>query len=361
MASAKRPSTLKDLAKRLGRSFEGPGDLVLKGVAALEEASESDLSYARESRYQPLVSKSRAGAIILPDAMEPGVHSVIRSPHPAHDFARAIALLIPDSPGELSGGVTAAEAHVAPSADVAAGVHLGLGSVVGARTILRPGVVIGAAVKIGEDCQLGSGVIIEDGSQLGDRVIIQPGAVIGSHGFGYLPDGDGRPVRMPHVGHVVIESEVEIGANTTIDRGTLHETRIRRGAKIDNQVQIAHNCDIGEYAMIAAQCGLSGSTRVGRRAILMGGVGSAGHLSIGEGAFVGARTGLHKDVPAGGRVYGHPQQPDWKWHRNVAALSRLPETIRRLRTIEQALGVKEADKLYPTARDDAESDQSEEK
>jgi UDP-3-O-[3-hydroxymyristoyl] glucosamine N-acyltransferase len=161
--------------------------------------------------------------------------------------------------------------------------------------------------------------------------------ILGGDGFGYAADEAGHPVAIAHRGCVVIEDDVEIGANSTVDRATLDETRIRRGAKIDNLVQIAHNCDIGEDALIVAQSGLSGGTVVGRGAMIMAQAGSAGHLRIGERAFVGARAGLHHDVADGARVFGAPAVEEHGWHRTVAALKRLPELLRRVRRLERAL------------------------
>jgi UDP-3-O-[3-hydroxymyristoyl] glucosamine N-acyltransferase len=196
-------------------------------------------------------------------------------------------------------------------------------------------------VEVGADCVIHAGVVLREGTRVGDRVVLEPGVVVGGDGFGYAPDGRGGLVKVPHVGRVVIEDDVEIGANSTVDRATLAETRIRRGARIDNLVQIAHNCDIGENAVVVAQSGLSGSTVVGRGAIVMAQAGSAGHLKIGDGAFVGARAGLHKDVADGGRVWGAPQMEERTWHRAMAALSRLPDVLRRLRAVERALGLRE--------------------
>jgi UDP-3-O-[3-hydroxymyristoyl] glucosamine N-acyltransferase len=191
-------------------------------------------------------------------------------------------------------------------------------------------------VELGSDCWIHSGAVLREGTRVGDRVVLQPGVVLGSDGFGYVPDEAGRPVAMAQRGCVVIEDDVEIGANTTVDRATLDETRIRRGAKIDNLVQIAHNCDVGEDVLIVAQSGLSGGTIVGRGAIVMAQAGTTGHLRIGERAFVGARAGLHHDVPDGARVFGSPATEERAWHRSVSALKRLPDLLRRVRRLERA-------------------------
>ena len=199
---------------------------------------------------------------------------------------------------------------------------------IGAGSVVAANATLAANVVVGRDCWIHSGVVIREECELGDRVVLQPGVVLGSDGFGLVADEQGRPAAMAHRGRVVIEDDVEIGANTTVDRATLDETRIRRGAKIDNLVQIAHNCDIGENALIVAQSGFSGGTIVGAGAIVMAQAGTTGHLRIGARAFVGARAGLHHDVPDGERVFGSPAMEERTWHRAMAALKRLPELLR---------------------------------
>jgi len=209
-------------------------------------------------------------------------------------------------------------------------------------------------VTVGEDCWIHSGCVLREDTRLGDRVVLQPGVILGGDGFGYAADEAGHPVAIAHRGCVVIEDDVEIGANSTVDRATLDETRIRRGAKIDNLVQIAHNCDIGEDALIVAQSGLSGGTVVGRGAMIMAQAGSAGHLRIGERAFVGARAGLHHDVADGARVFGAPAVEEHGWHRTVAALKRLPELLRRVRRLERALTERAGER--PASEGDSDPD-----
>ncbi|MAI24403.1 MAG: UDP-3-O-(3-hydroxymyristoyl)glucosamine N-acyltransferase [Spirochaeta sp.] len=338
--ATKTPITVADLASGLGRVLEGDDQTRITGVSALDTAGPEDIAFVRSDRFQAAALESRAGAVILPEGMGAAAPSLIRSPNPAFDFAKVVTQIVAVpalDPSSSAGFHCSESAEVDPTCVLAQGVSVGAGSKLGARTRLHPGVVVYPHVIVGEDCVIHAGCILREGTRIGDRVILQPGVVIGGDGFGYVADDQGRPYPMPHVGGVQIESDVEIGSLTSVDRGTLGDTVIRCGAKIDNQVQIAHNCEIGERAMIAAQCGLSGSTKIGSGAVLMGGVGSAGHLTVGERAFVGARTGLHKDVSAGSRVYGFPQQSEWAWHRTVAALNRLPDWLRRLRAVEGAL------------------------
>jgi UDP-3-O-[3-hydroxymyristoyl] glucosamine N-acyltransferase len=344
MGVAARPTPLAEIAGLLGREVEGDATLLVSGVAALEKAGPGDIAFVRSAQLADQAVRSGAGALILPCGLDVGSRTAIRSPNPALDFARVverIAAPAQPEPGVDHDARVASDASVHPTAMLSAGVVVGRGARIGARSVLYPGVIVYSDVQIGEDCVLHSGTVLRERTSLGNRVVCQPGALIGADGFGYIADEEGRPHRIPHVGCVVIEDDVEIGAGTTIDRGTLDETRVRRGAKIDNLVQIAHNCDIGENAIVVAQTGLSGSTVIGRGAVLMARVGSTGHLRVGEGAFVGAATGLHKDVAPGGRVWGSPQLEGRRWHRAMAALAQLPAALRRLRAVERALGLRD--------------------
>lgn len=338
------PTRLADLAASLGREVDGDGDFEVRGVAALDQAAAHDLSFVRSAGWADSAASSVAGALIAPKGIDLGARPVIRSPLPALDFARAVERLVPDpthAPGVHPSARVDPTAKVDASAVIAAGAIVGPGASIGAGSVLHPNSTLYADVCVGADCILHAGVVVRESCVIGDRVRLQPGAIVGGDGFGYVHDEQGRFQRVPQVGIVVIEDDVEIGAGTTVDRATLGETRIRRGAKIDNLVQIAHNCDIGEDAIIVAQTGLSGSTVVGRGAMVMAQAGSAGHLRIGERAFVGARAGLHKDVAPGARVWGSPQLEERSWHRAMAALVRLPGALRRLRAIERRLGMRD--------------------
>jgi UDP-3-O-[3-hydroxymyristoyl] glucosamine N-acyltransferase len=334
--------SVAELAKHLGRTWVGDGDHVITDAASVEDAGSGDLVFIRSEEWIAALARSGAGAVILPDGLDPGVLPAIHSPNPALDFARAVAHLLPGrgaEPGIDPRASIADGARVDPSASIGSGVAIAGGCDIGARSVVHAQAVFYPDVVVGQDCLIHARVVLGEGTVLGDRVIVQPGAVIGGDGFGYVPDETGVLHKVPQVGRVVIEDDVEIGANTTIDRATLSETRIRRGAKIDNLVQIAHNCDIGEDVVIAAQSGISGSTRVGRGAIVMAQVGVAGHLEIGSRAFLGARAGLHKNVDEGDRVFGTPQMEGNRWHRAMAALARLPDALKRLRKLERHLGL----------------------
>jgi len=218
---------------------------------------------------------------------------------------------------------------------------VGSGADIGAGTRLDAQVFVGADVRIGRDCRIFPQVALREGTRLGDRVTVHAGAVIGADGFGYARDG-ARYIKIPQVGRVVVEDDVEIGANATIDRATLGTTRIGRGTKIDNLVQIAHNVQVGEDTVIVAQVGISGSSQIGSRVTLAGQVGVVDHVRIGDNAIVGAQSGVTKDVPPGALVLGSPAVPHLEFKRQLAAIARLPQHGKALRALEERLRALEA-------------------
>ncbi len=349
MPRTSRPIRLAELAAFLGSGcvVEGDETLEVSGFASLGQADSDELVFIRDPSHCHALESSRGAAVLaplgvdipVPGAGERGNRPVLRVPQPSTDFSRLIQEFAPvprPAVGVAVGAHVDPSAIVAPTASVASGVVVGPGCRVGARTVIAANVTLGAQVSLGCDCWVHSAVVLRDDTQVGDRVVLQPGVVLGADGFGYAPDADGRPVAIAQRGRVVIEDDVEIGANTTVDRATLDETRIRRGAKIDNLVQIGHNCDVGEDVLIVAQSGLSGGTVVARGAIIMAQSGTSGHLRVGEGAFLGARAGVHRDVPDGARVFGSPAVEEQSWHRSVTALKRLPDLLRRVRRLEKS-------------------------
>jgi len=344
------PRRLKDLGAHLGREVEGDADFAIDGVASLENAGVSDLAYVRSERYADRLAASRAGAVIAPPGVAVGDRPVIRSDDPGLDFSRAVRWVLPATapqPGIHPSAVVAEGARVDPLASIGPHCSIGAGASIGPNSVLFAGVSVYERVAIGADCRIHSRCVLVEETRVGDRVILHPGVALGGDGFGYLGDGAGGLAKVPQIGRVVVGDDVEIGAGTTVDRGTLGDTRIGRGSKIDNLVQIGHNCRIGEQVIIVAQVGLAGSTTVERGAVIMGQAGAAGHLTIGAGAVVGPQSGLHKDVPPGVRVLGSPQREERGFHKAMAALSRLPGLLRRVRAIERRLG------LHP-ASDDSE-------
>jgi UDP-3-O-[3-hydroxymyristoyl] glucosamine N-acyltransferase len=327
---------LQQIADAVGARLMGDGKVEISGVASFRSAGPQDLIFVDNEKYLSPALQSQAGAIIAGEfAASVSVgRPLLISDQPKLAFARAARLLCeqPRPDGARQANVhPAAVVHV--SARLADGVSIEARAVVGERvrigegTRIGAGCAIGAGVTTGKDCRLYPNVTIYAGASLGDRVIVHSGAVLGSDGFGYVRDREtGQYEKFPQIGRLVIEDDVEIGANTTVDRGALDETRIRRGAKIDNLVQIGHNCDIGEDVVIAAQTGLSGSVVIENGAILGGQIGIGEHACIGEGVILGAQGGVlpHKTLRGKGVVFwGTPARPIREYLKQLATLSRL--------------------------------------
>ena len=333
---------LGDLAEALGLAVDGDADVEVAGVAPLEAAGPSELSFIRSPALLERLRTSRAGALVALHGLDVGGRPALRSADPSRDFYRAARLILPAAappPGIHPTAVIASDAVVDATASIGPGCSLGRGARVGPRSVLHAGVVLYADVRIGAECVLHARCVIAGASTLGDRVICHPGVVIGGEGFGYVGAQGGGLEPVHNIGRVVVEDDVEIGANSTIDRGTLGDTRIGRGTKIDNLVQIGHNCRIGERVVIVAQAGIAGSTTLGDDCVILAQAGVAGHLQLGARVLVGPQCGVHKDVPAGTRVLGSPQRAELRFHREMAALSRLPALLRRVRALERKLSV----------------------
>ncbi|MDJ0787663.1 MAG: UDP-3-O-(3-hydroxymyristoyl)glucosamine N-acyltransferase [Myxococcota bacterium] len=330
---------LRALAERLGgREVEADGDPELVAVASLDEAGPGALSFVRSARFQDALARTAAAAVVAPPGVDTGKLPTLRSPNPNLDFARAAALLHPEPPLVAGihpsavveeGAEIAEDVFVGPLSFVAAGARVGSGTRIGAR------VCIGAGAVVGADCVIREGGVLAHGVRLGDRVIVQPGAVVGGDGFGYELDERGQLEKVPQVGTVEIGDDVEIGANATIDRARLGTTRIGRGSKIDNLVQIGHNCVLGEHTVVVSQAGLAGSTTLEDRVVVMAQAGLANHVTVGRGSILAARAGAFQDLPAGSRVFGFPALPGRAWHRSIKLFERLPELFRRLRALER--------------------------
>lgn len=339
---------LAELAARVGGEVSGDGSLLLEGVAALEEAGPAEVSFFANRKYRKAFEQSRAGAVVVePGEQVPEGRTVLRVRNAYLAFAKITTLFHPPPQARPEVAQSAAvhpSAQVDPTAQLWPLCSVGPGARVGPRTILHPGVQLGEGAQVGADCLLHANVAVRERCVLGDRVIVQPGAVIGSDGFGFAfdPEGEGkgpRHFKFPQVGVVVVEDDVEIGAGTCVDRAALGVTRIGRGAKIDNLVQIAHNVEIGPLSLLVAQVGVSGSTKLGMGVVVAGQVGIVGHLHIGDGARIGAQSGVHGDLEPGATVSGSPARPHATWLRNMAALEHLAEMRRELsrlrREVEQ--------------------------
>jgi UDP-3-O-[3-hydroxymyristoyl] glucosamine N-acyltransferase len=330
---------LEDLARVLGVELAGDPRVAISGAATLEDAGPQQLGFLANRKYRQQLATTRAGAVILAPGDRVEHLNCLLTPNPYLAFARAVALLHPDrhpAQGVEPGARVAASAELADGVTVLAGAYLDEGVQVGARSVIYPGVYLGRDVRVGADCVLHANAVVREGCVLGDRVILQPGAVIGSDGFGYARDG-ARQVRFPQVGIVVLEDEVEVGACTTVDRAALGETRIGRGTKIDNQVQIAHNVRVGQDCTLVSQVGISGSSTLGDRVILAGQVGVVGHVTLGDGVIVGAQSGVPGDLPAGAIFSGSPVIPHLEFLKMVSVQRRLPEMRSRLRELEKRM------------------------
>jgi UDP-3-O-[3-hydroxymyristoyl] glucosamine N-acyltransferase len=338
--------TLAELAQRVGGRTEGDGSIRIERVMPLEEAGPSDVSFFANRKYAAAFAETRAGAVIVGESetVAPG-RNLLRAPNAYLAFARVSTLFHPprEAVPEVSPrAVIAPGAEVDPSAEVRDLAYVGPGARVGARTILFPGVYLGEGARVGDDCILYPNVVVRERCVVGNRCILQPGVVVGGDGFGFAFDmeGDGsgpRHFKVPQTGIVVLEDDVEVGANACIDRATLGRSVVGRGAKIDNLVQLAHNVEIGPLSLVAAQTGIAGSTKVGMGVVMAGQVGIVGHVTVGDGARLGAQAGVSNSVPAGETYTGYPAGPHREWLREQGALRSLPELVKRVRELEKAL------------------------
>lgn len=333
---------LEELASQTGAQLEqGDGAVEISGAAGLDEAGAGHVTFLSNPRYTPRVQTTRASAIYVGESVEVGrTIAVLRAPDPYLAYTRALRLFHPEpefAPFIHPSAVIDPTAQVATDVWIGACAFVGPNAQIGSRVRVHPNATIYERVQIGAGSIIHSGAAIREGTQLGARVIIHNNAVIGSDGFGYAKDEEGRWLKIPQAGNVVIEDDVEIGAGTTIDRASVGETRIRRGAKIDNLVQIGHSCTIGEDALLCAQVGLAGSSHIGRRVILAGQAGVAGHLTIGDDVVVTAKSATSHDVPAGKVISGIPAFDNRDWLRSTSAFRRLGEMHRTLRSLAARL------------------------
>jgi UDP-3-O-[3-hydroxymyristoyl] glucosamine N-acyltransferase len=332
--------TVSQLAELCGATLEGDGERVVTGPATLREATPEQVSFLVNPAYAPEVEETAAGAVIVPLDF----HSrradlpLLRSENPNRAFSRVVEVFQPEL-GRPEPGVHAS-AQVSENAQLGAGVSIGALCVVGSRAVLEDGVVLHARVTVGAACRVGSGSVLYPGAvlypgiQVGERCLIHAGAVIGADGFGFDPTPQGWE-KVPQCGTVVVEDDVEIGANTTVDRGRFGATRIGRGTKIDNLVMIGHNVEIGPGALLVGQVGISGSTKVGRGAILGGQVGVVGHITIGDGARVGGQGGVAQSIEGGKDYFGSPVMEKREAFRVGVLQRRLPEVFKRLDELEK--------------------------
>lgn len=336
---------LSELAKLTGARLEGEaGDVEITGAAGLNEASEGHVTFLANPRYTPRVNTTRASAIYLSeDAQTDRQIAILRAKDPYLAYTRALRIFHPDPALQP---LIHPSAVIDPTARVATNVAIGACSVIGRNVEIAEGVSIHPNVTIYEDVRIGRGSIIHSGvairerTVVGERVVIHNNSVIGCDGFGYAKDEQKRWLKIPQTGRVVIEDDVEIGAGTTIDRASVGESRIGRGTKLDNLVQIGHSCTVGEDSLLCAQVGLAGSSHIGNRVILAGQAGVAGHLTIGDDVVLTAKSATSHDIPAGKIISGIPAFENKDWLRSVAAFRRLGEIQRTVRELQKRLGPK---------------------
>lgn len=319
--------TLNDIAGYLEGSIIGDPFILIKNLRGIDEANTGDLTFVANPKYRDRLETTGASAILVaPGITCPGKNLVVVD-DPYSAFGRLLQLFYSEEkapPGIGDQTWIADDAVIAPEAVIYPHVYIGSRANIEKDVILHPGVFIGPEVHIGEGSVLYPNVVVYRRCLIGKRVILHAGVIVGADGFGFaLPGQDNA--KIPQIGIVQIDDDVEVGANTTIDRGTLDKTWIQKGVKIDNLVQIAHNVVIGEKAIIVSQVGISGSTKIGRSVIIGGQAGLVGHINIGDGAMIAARAGVHEDVPSGQIVSGTPHMPHREWLRMVAVLPKLPQ------------------------------------
>jgi UDP-3-O-[3-hydroxymyristoyl] glucosamine N-acyltransferase len=329
---------LRDLAAALGCRLVGDGDIEITGIAGMEHAGPTELTFLANAKYAHKVKQTRAAAILVTEPLrEPAPASLI-SANPYHDFARALALFY--QPPRPAPGIHP-QASIAASAVIGAGAAIGPYAVVGEHVtigrnaILHPHVVIYAGAAIGDDFCAHSHAVVREYCRVGHRVILQNGAVVGGDGFGFAKTAEGSHFKIVQSGVTVIEDDVEVQSLSSIDRATVGETRVKRGSKIDSLVQIGHACVVGEDNIICAQTGLAGSSVLGKNVLLAGQVGVSGHLTIHDNAVVYAQSGIGGDVKEGAAVSGSPAFDSREWLRAITAFPKLPDLVRALRRMEK--------------------------
>lgn len=333
--------TLRELAAAVGGSVSGDPRLTLTGVAALDEASASDLSWVSDERRAEAAARSRAGALLATSETLAAGKPAVLVTSPTLALAAWLEFLRPASrprPGVARGSSVDRTARLGRGASVAAGATVSAGARIGARTVIASGAFVGREAAVGEDCLLHPGSMVLERCRVGDRCVLQPGAVVGSDGFGFVWDGE-RHRKIPQVGIVRLEDDVEVGANAAIDRATLGETVIGRGTKIDNLVQVGHNVVVGEHSVLCGQAGVGGSSRLGRRVTLAGQVGISDHVTVGDGAVLTGQSGIARQgrVRPGAVLSGMPALPHREFLKRAALIGRLEAALERLAALEKRL------------------------
>ncbi len=339
--------TVKELADFLGCPFEGDGGIEIQGVASFHKAGNGDIVFLSHHKYRDLLDQSKASAAIVPVEEKFDKIPVIKSEDPYYSFIKTVELFYKSYKPELgihSSAIVSPSVKIGADVSIGALAYIGDKAKIGERTVIFPLAAVYPGVVIGNDCVVYSHVSIRENIRIGNHVIIHCGAVIGADGFGYHRMKDGSYYKVPQKGTVNIEDDVEIGANTTIDRSALEETIIQKGTKIDNLVQIAHNVEVGPDSVIAAQTGIAGSTKLGKQVIMGGQVGVTDHAEIGNNVIAAAKTGITKSIPADTMVAGYPHLEIKEWRKAWASIQQLYDLKREVRRLKKKLNELE-DKL----------------
>jgi len=336
--------TVQELADYLGGSVRGEGSGKINGLAPLEAAGPDKITFLANPKYASKVSETGAGAVLMIPGSESYGRVVIEVANPYLSFAKLLTLFYvqPHVPcGVMPEACIGVAVNLGDDVSIYPGAIVGNNVSIGDRCVIHPGAVLYDGVIVGDDTVIHANAVVRERCRIGSSCVIQPGAVIGSDGFGYAPDGRGY-YPIPQIGIVVLEDNVEIGANACIDRAALDATLIRRGTKLDNLVQIAHNCQIGEDCMIVSQVGISGSTKIGNHVTLAGQVGVAGHLTIGDNVMIGAQSGVPGSIPANSGYSGSPVMPHKQWLKSMAVVANLPNMKKTVSSLEKRITELEA-------------------
>ncbi len=336
------PAKVKEIAKFINGELAGDGEVLIKGINGVNEANDGDLAFVLSAQGAALIESTKASCVVVPKSISGNFNKpLIKVENPSIAFSRIIGLLMPDRIPRPKGihptAVIALGARIAKTAAIGPYVVIEEGASIGEDTVVYSFCYIGKNTKIGKDCTFYPNVTIREEVTIGNGVIIHPGSVVGSDGFGYDVQKDGTQVKIPQLGTVVIEDDVELGSCVTVDRARFNKTVIGRGTKIDNLVQIAHNVIIGPNCVIAAQSGISGSSELGRNVVFGGQVGVVDHVKIGDFVIAGGKTGIFKSYPANTVLFGYPSRQADKAKRQIAAIGLLPKLFKRVRELEEKI------------------------
>ncbi len=329
---------LSEIAKELSCALDGDGAVEITGVAGMDQAGPSELTFLANPRYASRLSQSRAAAVIVSPEGGPVGRAALRSPNPYLCFARALEMFYRPprpAPGVHPQAAIAAGARLGKNASVGPFVFIDEDVEIGDNAVLHSQVAIYRGARIGNDFYAHSHAVVREYCRIGDRVILQNGAIIGSDGYGFARQEDGSHYKIVQSGIVVLEDDVEVQAHSCIDRATVGETRIKAGAKIDNLVQVGHASVVGEHTLLCAQVGLAGSTQLGRHVVFAGQAAAAGHLKVGDQVVVTGQSGVTRDVGPGKTISGLPAMDNKLWLRCAAAFSRLPELLHAVRDLKR--------------------------